>query len=93
VVPQLGQFNFNPSTLISLDSAGTVYPTFHAISGWGTLDVKGGVLVPRDRSGATLAAPKDTNGPHLEGPGWTIDLASGWSVVPGPKPGSYVLRQ
>jgi hypothetical protein len=93
VVRKLGQFSFNPSTLISLDSAGTVYPTFHAVSDWGTLDVKDGVLVPRDRSGATLAAPKDTNGPHLEGPGWTIDLASGWSVVPGPKPGSYVLRQ
>jgi hypothetical protein len=93
VVPKLGQFSFNPTTLISLDDAGTVYPTLHAVSGWGTLDVKDGVLVPRDRSGAILAAPKDTNGPHLQGPGWTIDLASGWSVVPGPKPGNYVLRQ
>lgn len=92
VVPKPERFSFSPSTLISLGSAGTVYPTFHAISAWGTLDVKDGVLVPTDFSSASLAAPKDTNGPHLEGPGWTIDLASGWLVVPGPKPGSYVLR-
>ena len=92
LVPKPERFSFNPSTLISLGSAGTVYPTFHAISAWGTLDVKDGVLVPTDFSSASLAAPTGTNGPHLEGPGWTIDLASGWLVVPGPKPGSYVLQ-
>ena len=92
LVPKPERFSFNPSTLISLGSAGTVYPTFHAISAWGTLDVKDGVLVPTDFSSASLAAPKNTNGPHLEGPGWTIDLASGWLVVPGPKPSSYLLR-
>jgi hypothetical protein len=93
VVPELGQFSFNPNALISLDDAGTVYPTLHAVAAWGTLDVKDGVLVPRDRDGAILAAPEGTSGAHLEGPGWTIDLATGWSLVPGPRPGSYVLRK
>jgi hypothetical protein len=92
VVPNPEHFSFNPSTLISLGSTGTVYPTFHAISAWGTLDVKDGVLVSTDFSSASLAAPQGTNGPRLEGPGWTLDLASGWAVVPGAKPGSYVLR-
>jgi len=84
-------FSFNPSTLVSLGDANTVYPTFHANAEWGTLDVTDGVLVPTDFSRATLAAPKDIQGPHLEGPGWTLELAAGWSVVPGARDGSYTV--
>jgi hypothetical protein len=86
-------FSFNPSTLVSLGDANTVYPTFHATAEWGTLDVTDGVLVPTDFSRATVAAPKDTNGPHLEGPGWTLELAPGWSVVPGARAGSYTVAK
>lgn len=86
-------FSFNPSTLISLGEANTVYPTFHANAEWGTLDVTDGVLVPTDFSSATVAAPKDILGPHLEGPGWTLDLAAGWSVVPGVRAGSYTVAK
>jgi hypothetical protein len=86
-------FSFNPSTLVSLGDANTVYPTFHATAEWGTLDVTDGVLVPTDFSSATVAAPKDIAGPHLEGPGWTLDLAAGWSVVPGARAGSYSVAK
>jgi hypothetical protein len=86
-------FSFNPSTLLSLGEANTVYPTFHATAEWGTLDVTDGVLVPTDFSGATVAAPKNTTGPHLEGPGWTLELAAGWSVVPGASAGSYTVAK
>jgi len=86
-------FSFNPSALVSLGDANTVYPTFHATAEWGTLDVTDGVLVPTDFSHATVAAPKDTQGPHLEGPGWTLDLAAGWSVVPGARAGSYTVAK
>lgn len=86
-------FSFNPSTLVSLGDANTVYPTFHATAEWGSLDVTDGVLVPTDFSRATVAAPKDTQGAHLEGPGWTLELAAGWSVVPGAKAGSYTIAK
>jgi hypothetical protein len=86
-------FSFNPSTLVSLGDANTVYPTFHATAEWGTLDVTDGVLVPTDFSSATVAAPKDTQAPHLEGPGWTLELAAGWGVVPGTKAGSYTVAK
>jgi hypothetical protein len=86
-------FSFNPSTLVSLGDANTVYPTFHATAEWGTLDVTDGVLIPTDFSRATVAAPKSTQGPHLEGPGWTLDLAAGWSVVPESRAGSYTLAK
>jgi hypothetical protein len=86
-------FSFNPSTLVSLGDANTVYPTFHASAEWGTLDVTDGVLVPTDFSHATVMAPNDTAGPHLEGPGWTLDLAAGWSIVPGARAGSYTVAK
>jgi hypothetical protein len=86
-------FSFNPSALVSLGDANTVYPTFHATAEWGTLDVTDGVLVPTDFSHATVAAPTDTIGPHLKGPGWTLELAAGWSVVPGARAGSYTLAK
>jgi hypothetical protein len=87
------RFSFNPSALISLGDAGTVYPTFHATDDWGVLDVKDGALVPTDFSRATVAAPADTNGPHLQGPGWTLDLNLGWHAVPGSRSRSYTLAK
>jgi hypothetical protein len=86
-------FSFNPSTLVSLGDANTVYPTFHATAEWGTLDVTDGVLLPTDFSRATVAAPKNTDGPHLQGPGWTLELAAGWSVVPGARAGDYTVAK
>ncbi|HTT99195.1 MAG TPA: hypothetical protein VMF58_14185 [Rhizomicrobium sp.] len=88
-----GHFSFNPSTLVSLGDAGNVYPTFHAVAPWGTLDVKAGVLVTDDFSAATVAAPTKTDGQHIEGPGYTIDLAPGWKIVPAAKAGSFMLRK
>jgi hypothetical protein len=86
-------FSFNPSSLVSLGDANTVYPTFHATAEWGTLDVTDGVLVPTDFSRATVAAPNNTEGPHLQGPGWTLELAAGWSVVPGARAGSFTVAK
>ena len=86
-------FSFNPSTLISLGDAGTVYPTFHASAAWGILDVKDGVLLPADFSRAVVAAPANVKGRHLQGPGWTLDLADGWRVVPASRVGSYIVQK
>lgn len=91
-LPALGSFSFNPSTIVSLGKDGNVYPTFHAISKWGTLDVKAGALIPSDFSWAVVAAPKSVSGRHLDGQGWTLDLAPGWSVIPAARRGSYVLH-
>jgi hypothetical protein len=87
------RFTFNPSSLISLDGVGAVYPTFHATGPWGTLDVKDGALVPTDFSQVTVAAPAETTGTHVEGPGWTLDLAAGWHVVAASKPGSFTVKK
>ena len=87
------RFSFRPSAIISLGSAGAVNPIFHVTDSWGTLDVTGGALVPTDFNSATVAAPSDIKGPHVQGPGWTLDLAPGWQIVPATKPGSYTVRK
>ena len=76
-----------------MGDAGTVYPTFHVADDWCVLDVKAGALVPTDFSRATVAAPSDIKGPHIESPGWTLDLAPGWQIVPDAKAGSYVVKK
>lgn len=86
-------FSFNPSTLVSLGDAGTVYPTFHASDAWGTLDVKDGVLLPADFSRAIVSAPASIKGRHLRGHDWTLDLAEGWRVVPASRAGSYIVQK
>lgn len=96
LLPSTGRFDFsfNPSTLISLGEAGTAYPTFHVVSGCGTLDVTGGAPVPTDFTRATVASPKSPPaGSHVEGPGWTLDLAPGWTIAPAQRPGSFTLRK
>lgn len=94
-LPNAGHFsfNFNPSTLVSLGGDGAVYPTFRASDAWGKLVVTGGVLVTTNFSKATLAAPESTQGSHLSGPGWTLELAPGWQVAPGARPGDLILRR
>lgn len=94
-LPNTGHFafSFNPSTLIALGDAGAVYPTFHVSDDWGTLDVKEGVLVAKDFSSAVVAAPTDAAGNPVHGPGWTLDLAKGWHLVPAAKPGSFMVKK
>lgn len=84
---------FNPSEVVSLEGVGAVYPTFHASSGWGTLNVTDGALLPTDFSRVTVAAPAKTTGTHVEGPGWALDLANGWHIVPASKSGSFTVQK
>ncbi len=86
---------FNPSTLVSLDEVGTVYPTVRLTDAWGILEVEdgsAGALVYKDFARATVSL-KGADPTGLRGPGWTITLNPGWSVKPGPRPGDMTLTQ
>lgn len=87
------KYTFNPSSVISLDGVGAVYPTFHATDNWGTLDVADGALLPKDFRRVTVAAPTKITGSHLEGRGWTLDLSAGWRAVPSAGPGSFIVQK
>jgi hypothetical protein len=76
------RYSFNPSTVVTLDSFGAVYPTFRATAPWGTLEVTDGALLAKDFSKVTVSAPTKTSGQHLEGKGWTLELSPGWAMGP-----------
>lgn len=76
------RIQLDPDGLIPLDDLGTVYPTARIVDSWGVLTVTDGALIDANWSGVRVAAQAETAARPLSGPGWTIDLAAGWSVVP-----------
>jgi hypothetical protein len=85
---------FNPSNLLSLGDAGTVYPTMHVSADWGTIDVDGGALLTSDWSRLSVAVPQSgVHGGKLHGKGWTLQLAPNGQPVPGTRAGDWTVRQ
>lgn len=81
---------FDPNRVESLDSVGPVYATLRVVDSWGVLDVTEGGGLIRDWQEAVVPAPKITKG-KIAGPGWTLDLAEGWILVPGTRQGDYTI--
>jgi hypothetical protein len=83
---------FNPTNLMPLGEAGTVYPTMQVIDDWGSIQVDGGALMARDWKRLTVAAPdgKVRSG-TLRGKGWTLQLAPGWRLLPGTRNGDRTV--
>ncbi|MGN2244265.1 hypothetical protein ACFWZU_12220 [Frateuria sp. GZRR33] len=85
---------FNPSNLVPLGDAGTVYPTMQVIDDWGSITVDGGALMAPDWTLLTVAAPEGEPGDdELHGQGWTMKLAAGWRVAPGPRKGDWTVAR
>ncbi|MCD8739299.1 hypothetical protein LT679_01685 [Mucilaginibacter roseus] len=74
---------FNPNTLFDLGNFGTIYPTGEIKDNWGHLQVnKGGMLLKDWRIvSVPVNGRMDVAARHLEGEGWTLDLAEGWHLI------------
>jgi hypothetical protein len=75
--------SFNPGELVPVADAGTYYPTGTFQAAWGTLVVtRGGALLSPDwqRLRVPLHGARRT-GPIVEGDGWRLELADGWTTV------------
>lgn len=83
---------FDPGALVPLSGQGTVYPTARITDDWGMLTVQDGVLVSSDWKSATVAAPRAPRGRSVAGDGWTLELAPGWSLEAGDRPGDLRLK-
>jgi len=64
---------------------GTVFFQYRVSAEWGSLE-SSGILVGDDGT-LRLPLPYETDGDTLRGDGWTLTLASGWTVRPGGRPG------
>jgi hypothetical protein len=86
-------YQFKPQTLVTLEHAGTVYPTMLLKDDWGTLTVDaGGLLMHDDPEIATVSAVGFDRA-TLRGAGFQLALNPAWSVVPGKRAGDYEIQR
>lgn len=87
------RIQFNPGELVPLLEHGTVYPGARIVDEWGSLSVTSEVLVAQDWKSATVVAPPErAQGSRWQGDGWVLELAPGWSVRAGARPGELALQ-
>jgi hypothetical protein len=84
---------FDPRNLIPIDGYGTIYPTLRATDEWGHIDVQTGSLMTDDWKQLTVTAPSASKGNQVQGAGWTLELAPGWRLRPGPRHGDEVVSK
>lgn len=90
VIPKGGANSFTTNGMVPIPGAGTIYPTFRTSGDWGSLEGKE-VLVSTDGRTLTVPAPRETTGSTISGDGWTLTIASGWTLRPGSRPGDLQL--
>ena len=90
-------YTFNPNNVIGIDAGNTVYPAMRMVDEWGVLTVTNGAMLERGATGfltrARVTAPSDVSARPLKGEGWSLELATGWELVPGERSGDLVLRK
>jgi hypothetical protein len=90
VLPPARNASFVTAGMTPIPGEGTIYSTLRTVAEWGTLEATL-VLMATDRSKLTVPAPASTEGTMLKGDGWTLTIASGWSIRPGSRKGDFTL--
>lgn len=90
VLPRGRNASFITTGVTPIPGAGTIYPRYRVTGAWGTIEAEA-VLVSPDGTTLTVPAPADPDLTALAGEGWTITLADGWTVQPGPRPDDFML--
>lgn len=97
-IPVAGKFSysFDPNGAVPLQGVGTVFESSRVTDEWGVLEVSSGGVLMRRLDGpitsVAVPAPAGEAAPS-RGEGWNLQLAPGWSIVPGERKGSWVLRR
>jgi hypothetical protein len=90
VLPRGRNASFITTGVTPIPGAGTIYPRYRVTGEWGTIEAEA-VLVSPD--GTTLRVPvlPDLDPAAPAGEDWSMTLADGWTVQPGPRPGDFQL--
>jgi hypothetical protein len=91
------RFTFDPRDAVTLDGYGTVYGRARIVAAWGVLEVeRGGVLFTKEGeriTGFVVPVSDGAASGASVGEGWRLELAPGWAVEPGARPGDRVVRR
>ncbi len=90
VLPKPASATFVSGGITPLGDAGVIYPTYRTAAEWGTLEAAAALVSPVKQT-VTVPAPVDRTGTVLKGDGWTLTLAPGWTLRPGPRSGDFQL--
>ncbi|NII28158.1 hypothetical protein HB364_23955 [Pseudoflavitalea sp. X16] len=91
LVPSGGGATFNAVGATPIPGVGTVFVLPYRTKGeWGTLEATNGVLISDDGK-RRLPGPIRIEGANISGDGWTVTVASGWTVRSGPRSGDYQI--
>lgn len=91
LVPSGGGATFNAVGATPIPGVGTVFVLPYRTKGeWGTLEATNGVLISDDGK-RRLPGPIRIEGTNISGDGWTVTVALGWTVHPGPRSGDYQI--
>lgn len=85
------RFSFDPGGVAPLPDAGTLYRTCRFVDAWGVLEVDGAALAAADFASVRVPAPASPGDTH--GPGWTLQLAPGWTLVAGARAGDLTVAR
>jgi hypothetical protein len=90
ILPRGRNASFLSAGMTPISGEGMVYSTYRTKADWGTLEASA-VLVDMDRGKLTVPAPTVVEGKTLKGDGWTLAIADGWVIRPGPRAGDFQL--
>ncbi len=90
VLPVGEALPFGSAGITAIPGEGTVYSSYRTTADWGTLEASS-VLVDMDRGRLCVPAPPAIEGKTLKGDGWTLAIADGWVIRPGPRADDFQL--
>jgi hypothetical protein len=86
IVPNGRSNSYITNGITPIPDAGTIYPSFRTTGDWGSLTAEQ-VLLSSDRKSLMLPGPGKVEGRSVTGTGWTLTLATGWTVRSGRRAG------
>lgn len=90
ILPRGRGASFASAGITTIPGEGTVYSSYRTKGDWGTLEASS-ALVDMDRGRLAVPAPPAVEGKELKGDGWTLAIADGWVIRPGPRAGDFQL--
>jgi hypothetical protein len=90
ILPRARNASFSSIGMTPIPGEGTIYPSFRTTAEWGTLEASAVLMAP-DREKLTVPAPPAAEGKTFKGDGWSITIAEGWIIRPGPRAGDFQL--